>query len=304
MPRRLLAALLLLLAACAVPGEPPALRPATEVQWEPQGAPRAVIVAVHGFNDFKGAFKEFGAYAAAQGILVEAYDQPGFGARPDRGHWPGTAALVAALLTAVQDAREHHPGLPVYVLGESMGAAVALMAQAGTDARPVDGLILVAPAVWNGRDLPPGYLAVLRVLSALVPSLRIHGRHLKRMASDNIEMLRALGQDPLYLRETRIDGIAGLVNLMVEAQTVAPRVGIPMLVLLGAKDQIVPPDAAKRFVATLPAETCQVATYPDGWHLLLRDHQRGRVFADIASWIDGLPLASGLARNCGPTPQS
>lgn len=304
MLRHLSAALLLLLVACAVPSESPTSQPATETQWAPQGAPRAVIVAVHGFNDFKGAFKEFGAYAVAQGILVEAYDQPGFGARPDRGYWPGTPALVAALEEAVESAHERHPGLPVYVLGESMGAAVALMAQAGPRAQPVDGLILVAPAVWNGKDLPPGYLAVLRVLSAMVPSLRIHGRHLKRMASDNIEMLRALGRDPLYLRETRVDGIAGLVNLMVEAQAVAPRVSVPMLVLLGAKDQIVPPDAAKRFVATLPASQCQVATYPDGWHLLLRDHQRGRVYADIASWLDGLPLASGLARNCGPTPQS
>lgn len=304
MRRRLLAAALLLLAACAVPGEPPTPLPATEAQWAPREAPRAVIVAAHGFNDFKGAFEEFGAYAAARGILVEAYDQPGFGARPDRGYWPGTPALMAALEEAVQAARERHPGLPVYVLGESMGAAVALMAQAGPGAEPVSGLILVAPAVWNGEDLPPGYLTVLRVLSALVPSLRIHGRHLKRMASDNIEMLRALGRDPLYLRETRVDGIAGLVNLMVDAQAVAPRVSVPMLVLLGARDQIVPPEAAKRFVATLPADQCQAATYPDGWHLLLRDHQRGRVYADIASWIDGLPLASGLARSCGPTPQS
>ena len=294
----------LLLAACAVPGGPVHNARPTATSWAPPQAPRAVIVAVHGFNDFKGAFSEFAGFATAHGLLVEAYDQPGFGAQPDRGHWPGTPTLVAALLDAVRSAHARHPGIPVYVQGESMGAAVALLAQAHPDMPPVAGLILVAPAVWNGRDLPTAYLVVLRALAAVVPSLRVNGRHLKRMASDNIEMLKALGQDPLYLRETRIEGLAGLVDLMLAAQRVAPAVRMPMLVLLGAKDQIVPPEAAQRFVTTLPAETCEVATYPDGWHLLLRDHQRGRVYEDILSWIDGRPLPSGFARSCGPAPQS
>lgn len=75
-----------------------------------------------------------------------------------------------------------------------------------------------------------------------------------------------------------------------------------MLVLLGARDQIVPPTGSRRFVATLDAATCSVVTYLQGWHLLLRDHQRERAFADILAWIDGHPLPSGLDRPCGPAP--
>jgi alpha-beta hydrolase superfamily lysophospholipase len=77
-----------------------------------------------------------------------------------------------------------------------------------------------------------------------------------------------------------------------------------MLVLLGARDQIVPPQASRRFVATLPAATCSVATYLNGWHLLLRDHQRSKVFADILAWVDGRPLPSRLDHPCGTPPQS
>ena len=304
MLRRLVVASLLLLAACAVPNGPPANVPATETTWAPPDQPRAVIVAVHGFNDFKGAFAEFGDYATKHGLLVEAYDQPGFGAQPDRGHWPGTPALVAALDDAVRAAHVRYPNVPIYVLGESMGAAVTMMAMSEPKAPAVAGLILAAPAVWNGQDLPTAYRTVLRVLANLLPALRVNARHTKRVASDNIEMLRALGREPLYLRETRIDAVAGLVDLMVQAQAVAPQLKPPTLVLLGARDQMVPLGSANRFVATLPAEGCKVVTYPEGWHLLLRDHQRGVVFADIAAWIEQLPLPSTLDRPCGQAPQS
>jgi alpha-beta hydrolase superfamily lysophospholipase len=210
-------------------------------------------VALHGFNDYRASFAELGRYAARRGILVEAYDQPGFGARTDRGSWPGTQALVAALDHAILEVRRRHPGVPLYVLGESMGAAVAMLALARPTAPPVDGLILVAPAVWNGQDLPG----------------------------------------------TRIAGIAGLVELMGEAQAAATRLELPMLVLLGARDQIVKPQAARRFVATLDPASCSFITYLDGWHLLLRDHQRERVFADLVAWIDRQPLPSRLDLPCG-----
>jgi alpha-beta hydrolase superfamily lysophospholipase len=168
----------------------------------------------------------------------------------------------------------------------------------------VAGLILVAPAVWNGQDVPSSYRTALRVLAAIVPPLRVNGRNLNLRASDNIEMLRSLGRDPLYLRDTRIAGIAGLVDLMGEAQVEAARLKLPVLVLLGARDQIVKPQAARRFVATLDPAACSVVTYLHGWHLLLRDHQRERVFADLMAWIDGQALPSGLDFPCGSPPPS
>jgi alpha-beta hydrolase superfamily lysophospholipase len=293
-------ALALFLAGCAAPfGD--GLPPVPVATWAPpaEARPRALIVALHGFNDHKAAFKPFGAWAAGKGVLVLAYDQPGFGERPDRGRWAGEAALIEALDEAVRDARRRYPGLPLYVLGESMGATVAITALARPDAPPVDGLILSAPAVWDTSRLPPGYLAFLRGLAALLPPLRVSVSGIRVQASDNIEMLRALGRDPLYVRDTRIDALAGLVGLMEAARTEAPGLGLPMLILLGARDQIVPPEASRSFVRSLPETTCTVVTYLNGWHLLLRDHQRERVFADVLAWVGKRPLPSGLDHACG-----
>ena len=102
------------------------------------------------------------SHAAAGGFLTErgvasyAYDQRGFGGAPDHGMWPGTETLVADLGTAVKVIRKRHPGIPLFLLGESMGGAVILVAMAGTDPPDVDGVILSAPAVW-GRSTMPWY---------------------------------------------------------------------------------------------------------------------------------------------------
>lgn len=304
--RRLLPAtfLALALAACALPGTPlvgPAGEPpSTELRWSPPERPAALVLALHGFNDSKSAFDLFGAYAAARGILVEAYDQRGFGVRPDRGRWAGIDALVAEVHDRVRGLRARYPGVPVYVLGESMGGALATAAFARPGAPAVDGVILSAPAVWGGDALRPLYRRVLTLTALVVPWGKLTGGGLKRQASDNIPALIALGQDPLYIRETRVDAVAGLVRMMDEARERAPALRVPTLVLTGARDQIVPPQALAEFVRLLPAGgACAAITYANGWHLLLRDLQRERVYADVLGWIADRNPPSGLERPCG-----
>lgn len=289
-----------LLAACALPVVPPDATPTRVAAWSPASSPRAVIIGLHGFNDYKASFAAFGAFAAARDVQVYAYDQAGFGTSPRAGVWAGTQTLIADLRTAVNEARQRHPGVPVYVLGESMGAAITIAALARPDAPPVDGLILSAPAVWGGETMPAHYRLGLKVLATLLPPLKVSGGGLKILASDNLDMLRALGRDPLVIKETRIDAVAGLVELMDEARAAAAGLRLPMLVLRGARDQVVSPKVQASFVRELRSPACTTVTYVNGWHLLLRDLQRERVFEDVLGWIEAgdLNLPSGLGVPC------
>jgi acylglycerol lipase len=271
------------LVACSTAPLAPPLEPASLPRraWLPEGAPRAVILAVHGFNDYSSAFDAFGRYAAGRGIAVHAYDQRGFGANPDAGRWPGIPALVA------------------YLLGESMGAAVLIAAVAERAPLDAAGMIMTAPAVWGGDQLNPFYRATLWLAVHVVPALKLTGEGLGVMASDNLEVLRALGADPLFIKATRVDAIAGLVRLMDLAIAATPSIPGPLLVMGGARDEIVPPDAHAAMLERLTADPCVEIVYPEGWHLLLRDLQRQVVWDDILAWIDGAPPPSGLAQPCG-----
>ena len=128
-----------------------------------------------------------------------------------------------AFRSGVRLAAARHPGLPVYLMGDSMGCAVALRALADPDAPQVAGAILVAPAVWGGKAMNPAFRFGIWFAAHTTPWNYATGRGLRRVPSDNVEMLRKLGRDPLVIKATRIDTVDGLTSLMDAALAAAPR---------------------------------------------------------------------------------
>ncbi len=270
--------------------------------WYPEGTEiHAIILALHGFNDYAAFFDAPGRFLAKRGIASYAYDQRGFGNGPRRGYWAGVQAYVDDIREVATLLRRRHPGLPLYLLGESMGGAVILAAMTDPVTPDVDGVILAAPAIWARETMNLPLRTLLWVAAHTVPGLKATGRGLKIKPSDNIEMLRALGKDPLVIKKTRIDALWGLTNLMDAAYAAAPRFDAPALILYGDNDELIPWEPTREFLdhRTEEARRVQrVALYAQGWHMLLRDLRAEVVWQDIAAWIDepGAPLPSGADR--------
>jgi alpha-beta hydrolase superfamily lysophospholipase len=257
--------------------------------WPAQGSPKAVLVALHGFNDYGTFIKAAAAYWSSHGIAVYAYDQRGFGDAPNRGFWPGGQALVDDLRNAVDLIGARHPGVPIFVLGDSTGGAVTLIAMTEPDPPGVDGAIIVAPAVW-GRSIMPFYQRWPLWISAhTVPWMTVTGRGLNIKPSDNIEMLRALGRDPKVIKETRIDAIWGLANFMDRALEASARFTAPSLIVYGTRDEIIPNEPIERMLARLPKAgegQRTIIRYIGAYHMLLRDLDAETYWRDIERWID------------------
>lgn len=93
--------------------------------WQPEErAPEAIIIALHGFNDYSNAFAAPGEYLSRHGIAVYAYDQRGFGKTPQHGIWAGQENLTQDVEQMVRAVADLHPRIPIFLLGESMGGAV------------------------------------------------------------------------------------------------------------------------------------------------------------------------------------
>ncbi len=315
--RAVIAAALLVLSGCAVPLAYPPGPGVTEPvleddhfvapdgarlplhQWTPDGPVKAVLIALHGFNDY-GRFVAEGArlLSAGHGVKTYSIDQRGFGGAPHRGKWAGRRAYGADLTALATCLGKRHPGLPLFVLGESFGGAVGLTAAADGTPPGVDGYILAAPAVW-GRAAMPWYQRLSLWIGAhTIPTAALSGRGLSRKPSNNIEMLRRLGRDPKVIKETRVETIYGLVNMMDDALAAAPRFRAPALILYGGKDDIVPREPMLRLVAGLPREAVgrqRFALYEEGHHMLLRDEKPDVYWRDIAAWMRDrtAPLPSG-----------
>ena len=249
--------------------------------------PKAILLALHGFNDYSNAFDEPARFWAEQDILTYAYDQRGFGEAPNRGLWAGAPSMRKDLTMITRLLRHRHPGLPLVLIGESMGGAVSLTAITGDNPPDVDRTILSAPAVWGRQTLPFYMQAPFWFFAHTIPWLEVRPR-VDVTPSDNIEMLRALGRDPLIIKRTRIDSAWGLLNLMTEAQDAGAKIKSPVLILFGKQEDLIPGRARSRFLASLPegeTKSWVLVEYDSGYHMLMRDLNARAVWRDIAAYV-------------------
>jgi alpha-beta hydrolase superfamily lysophospholipase len=313
----LMAVTMLLLSACATelaPPGPSVVRPAETPDafvmpdgvrlpyrvWLPPGAPErpphSVVLALHGMNDSRDAWEIPAPEFAAAGIAVYSPDLRGFGKTASRGYWPSTEGLVDDARVMTRLLRQRYPGVPLYLMGESMGAAVLMVMATEPHAPSVNGYVLVAPAVWGRAKMSFFLRSVLWIASKTVPGLKLENRgYVKITASDNHAALVRLSRDPLTIHATRVDTTRGLVDLMDAALASAPGFHARALFLYGGKDDLIPKQATAATWRALPKDAQRLAYYPDDYHLAMRDLERATVIGDVVTWMKdpAAPLPSG-----------
>jgi len=305
--RRCLAlAVALLLAACAAAGGTFTPAPAAAVDawieaagerlalshWPAKGEAKVVILGLHGYGDYgPTTFTLAAENWAERGIETYAYDQRGFGRNASRGDWPGADALIEDAEQAAEEIAALHPDLPLIIAGHSMGGGVALAMLGEGRAPEVDGLVLLAPAIWGNDEFNPFYRLSASIAERTFPHVRWTGRgFMSLQASDNIEMLKALRADPWYLPYPSSIEIMGLIRVMDRAEAAAPGLDVPSLLLYGARDEILPEKPVFAVYARTGGKRAS-KIYPEGWHMLLRDLQAANVWRDVGDFA--LSFAGG-----------
>ncbi len=249
--------------------------------------PRAIIVALHGMSDYSEAFDMPGPIWAEAGITTFAYDQRGFGAAPNPGVWGGSDSMRGDLDDFVDAVRAKYPGVPVYALGESMGGAVVLSSLESAKPPHVDGVVLIAPAVWSRDDMPFYYGWALWFAAHVMPGMHVSGNGLHIVACDNYAVLRKLSRDPLFQHSARADQVYGLVNLMDDARQAAaklPAATPPILLLYGAHDQVIPAPPTEASIKDMGSHA-EVHRDEAGYHMLLRDLDGDSQSKLVSDWI-------------------
>ena len=304
----------LLLSGCATHLIPagPAIAPARETAdafvmpdgtklpyrvWLPDGKPWAIILALHGMNDSRDAWEYPAPELAAEGVAVFAPDQRGFGATEGRGYWPGKQALEDDARDMALLLRQRYPHTKLFLMGESMGAAVLMCLATSPDPPPVAGYVLISPAVWGRAEMNVFLRAGLWLFANLIPGFTATGQIAHVVASDNWEAIKRLSTDPLTIHKTRLDTVRGLVNLMDAALAAAPDFHARALFMYGGKDELIPKKATVATWKPLPPGPV-LAFYPGDYHLMLRDHERQAPIDDILAWMrrPDDPLPSGADR--------
>ena len=254
------------------------------MRWPAKSGPRAVVLALHAYGDYRRAFRLVGPWFAAEGMEVVAYDQRGFGETGSRGTWPTAEDLIRDFGDAVKAVGATFPDTPIYVVGESMGAAVALTGLASGQVQGVDRLIVAAPGVRGDLPLRQLHDSVLRLAALALPWLAIELRRGGRPWLDPSEAAR-LADDPLILRELSVGTYEGLIDLATMASAAVRGSLPPTLLLYGELDGTIPRRAIDDLARALDDQD-EVKYYPDRHHLLLHEADIEPLLEDCLRWLD------------------
>lgn len=255
--------------------------------WLPERDPRAVVVISHGLAEHGGRYLEVAARLVASDYAVYALDHRGHGrSGGPRANIGRFAYLVSDLGTFAGRAQREHPGAPVFLLGHSMGGAVAL-ACALRYKGSLKALALSAPALAAGEVVSSFKRLTLRLLSWLAPNAGALTLPATAISRDPA-VVEAYEQDPLVFRgAVPARTIVELLQAMAAFPASAPELRIPVLVQHGTADSLVPLAATRPVYDLLGQPQARTLRYYDGlFHEVYNEPERDRVIADLAAWIE------------------
>jgi alpha-beta hydrolase superfamily lysophospholipase len=189
-------------------------------------------------------------------------------------------------------------------MGESMGGALVWVAAGESPGLAADQIVLKAPAVWGAQSMPWYQRLSLQFMNAVAPDMTFTGRGVQSLGitpTNDIEVSRELGRDPLFIKATRVSSLAGVTALMGRAQNLKTQPPQRSLVLYGLRDRIIPPLPVCDWLTQLnaagaPGTALDFVVYPEGWHLLTRQLQTREVMQDLHQWLQ----RSALTRRQSP----
>jgi acylglycerol lipase len=269
--------------------------------WLPQDPARAVVVIVHGLHEHSARYAHVGARLAAAGLAVYAADHRGHG-RSDgrRANIERMTLIVEDLNSFVRFAIERHPGLPVFMVGHSLGGLIALHYATGPGATGpgatelgatepgalLDGLVVSGPAVeaLAGSALQR---RLAGVLSTLVPNLGVVAIDADQKISRDPEVVRAYRADPLVYRgKVKARTGAEMLATMEGLPARLPRLSIPLLLLHGTDDRICAPAGSAMVHEAVSSPDKTLRQYQGLYHEVFNEPEREAILTDLLSWLN------------------
>ncbi|MSO42453.1 MAG: alpha/beta hydrolase [Solirubrobacterales bacterium] len=254
--------------------------------WSPDGtAARATVVIAHGVSEHSGRYAHVAARLVGEGYAVYALDHRGHG-RSDgrRACVDRVARAVADIGTLIGIARAEQSGAKLFLLGHSMGGALAL--QYAIDRQDsIDGLILSAPAAALEAASQVQLIAG-RVLSVVAPTVGVFDVDAAGVSRDP-EVVRAYVDDPLvHNGKLPARTVAELASAIQGFERGARTLRLPLLVMLGTADTLVPPDAGRMVEREAGSADKTLIEYEGLYHEILNEPEQDRVMDDLVAWLD------------------
>ena len=246
--------------------------------WRDESAvPRYVAVLVHGYGEHIGRYDHVAAALIANGAVVYGLDHLGHGkSGGERVLIADFADVVADVDHVVTAATQQWPGLPVVMIGHSMGGMIgARYAQVHAD--QLRAVVLSGPAVGDF-----GLLGQLLALDEM-PDVPLDPEILSR---DPAVGAAYAADDLVWHGPFKRPTVQAMVNTIEAIGDGGSLGALPMLWVHGAEDQLVPIEGSRIGIESLRGETFHQHEYPGARHEVFNETNSAEVLADVTTFID------------------
>jgi acylglycerol lipase len=251
--------------------------------WLPEGAPTGVLLLCHGLGEHAARYANVVEALLPDGWAVYGLDHRGHGRSAGRrAHLDAYADWLADFDLFRREVAAHHPGLPVFLLGHSMGGQIAL-AYALAHPDDLQGLVLSAPALASGQ-VPGAAIPVLRVLSRVGPTLRPAGIDVTKISKDPA-VVTAYRADPLVHHGKPTLGLMSALFGGFGLVGRAPALRMPLLLQHGELDELTDPAGTRALEAAVGSQDLTVRWYDGLWHEIYNEPERDEPLADLRDWL-------------------
>jgi len=282
--------------------------------WLPQTNPRAVVMLSHGMAEHSGRYDRLGAALTEAGFALYAHDQRGHGrtaANGVLGHYAdhdGWNKVVGDLATLNASISQRHSGLPVFLLGHSMGSYIAQAyllhhsasvqgaVLSGSNFQPVSlyRTAAVVARMERWRQGPTGRSALIEFLSfgSFNNKFKPVRTPFDWLSRDPAEV-DIYVSDPLCgfrcTNQFWLDMLGGLQQISKTSNLAQIDKSLPMLIMGGECDPVSDGKRLKDLADALTGTDHQSITlkiYPQARHEILNETNREEVTRDLLAWLD------------------
>ena len=254
--------------------------------WRPEGGARAAVVLVHGLKDHGARYDHVGGWLARRGYAVYALDLRGHGESDGERFFVGSFdEYVEDLGSFVRRVRSREPEKPLFLLGHSMGGAVAslFVLERGPD---LQGLVLSAPALEPTENVSPVLIWLSGIISRFFPRAPVTKVDIKAL-SHLPEVIEAARKDP-FSGKRPAPARTGyeILQAMSRIRERTQEIKLPLFVMHGTEDHLTNPQGSQRLFELASSEDKELKLYEGFYHEILNEPEKERVLGDIARWLD------------------
>ncbi|XP_072454438.1 monoglyceride lipase isoform X5 [Notamacropus eugenii] len=296
--------------------------------WKPKEMPRGLVFISHGAGEHCGRYDDLAQMLTELDLLVFAHDHVG------HGQSEGERMIVSDFHVFVRDVFQHvdlmqkdHPGLPIFLLGHSMGGAIAILT-ASERPSSFSGMVLISPLVVASPEsattfkeyrrlllvlLKSGspllvaifflprvwWVLAAKVLNLVLPNLSL-GSIDSNVISRNKTEVDSYNSDPLICH-TGLKVCFGiqLLNAVSRVERALPRLTLPILLLQGSADKLCDSKGAYVLMEAAKSQDKTLKIYEGAYHVLHKElpEVTSSVFHEIKMWFSQRIASRGATSN-------